>query len=539
MSAGAAPGRTRSWWGWGWEGAAVAGSELTGLAETVAGLTGASITMHDPPAPRDLGLTPPRCAPPASLAGICSSADRDRASHAHGKAFRDIARNLLGQLDHPPDMVARPRDEAEVIALLEWCVESRLAAIPYGGGSSVVGGIEADVGPEYRGAVSIDLCRMASVVDVDLESGAVLVEGGALGPDLEAGLRPLGLTLRHFPQSFEFSTVGGWLATRAGGHYATLQTHIDDLTESIRAITPTGLFESRRLPGSGAGPSPDRLFLGSEGTLGVITQAWLRVVRRPVWRASASVRFDTFGAGIAAARGIAQARLYPANCRLLDGPEAALSAGTAGSGGVLVLGFESADHPVESGLDRALEICRDHGGAAGIPRTGNGSAVGDQDIDAADRWRSSFLRAPYLRDAMVRMGMVVETFETACTWDRLEALHAGVVATATEAAGRVCGSALVTCRLTHLYPDGAAPYFTLIAPGRWGDQVRQWDEIKAAVSGAIVDAGGTITHHHAVGRVHRQWAEAQRPEPFERVLRAAKRELDPAGILNPGALVTG
>ncbi|MFN2463759.1 MAG: FAD-binding oxidoreductase [Candidatus Dormibacteria bacterium] len=524
-------GRVRSWWGWGWEDAAVGGDELETLAATIAALTGSSPSLHDPPPLTAVDLRPARVTPPATLAAICSSDARDRASHTHGKAFRDVARNLLGQLDHPPDVVARPRDEADVAALLEWCAADHLAAIPYGGGSSVVGGIEADVGPRYAGAVSIDLSRLASVIEVDHQSLAVLVEGGALGPDLEAQLRPHGLSLRHYPQSFEFSTVGGWLATRAGGHFATLYTHIDDLTESIRAVTPTGIFESRRLPGSGAGPSPDRLLLGSEGALGVITRAWLRVVRRPTWRASASVRFESFTSAVAAARGVAQARLYPANCRVLDGAEAALSAGTTGAAGVLLLGFESADHPVETDLTRALQICRDHGGQA-APKAPS------QDLDVADQWRSSFLRAPYLRDALVRMGMVVETFETACTWDRFEALHAAVMAAAADTTRLACGTALVTCRLTHVYPDGAAPYFSVIAPGRWGDQVQQWDEVKSAVSESIAGAGGTITHHHAVGRVHRPWAEAQRPEPFDRVLRAAKRELDPAGILNPGALLT-
>jgi alkyldihydroxyacetonephosphate synthase len=518
----------------------VAGAELERLRATVAGLTGTAPGWHSPPRVEDLALPPPRVVAPAALEAICSRDPLERAGHTHGKAFRDISRNLLGRLDHPPDVVARPRTEADVITLLDWCSGENLAAIPYGGGSSVVGGVEAVVGDGYRGAVSIDMSGLDRVLEVDVTSHAARIQGGALGPVLEAQLRATGLTLRHFPQSFEFSTLGGWLATRAGGHFATLYTHIDDLTEATRAVTPAGLLETRRLPGSGAGPSPDRLLLGSEGALGIITEAWVRLVPRPRWRASVSVRFSGFEAAVAATRAVAQARLYPANCRLLDGTEAALSAGAPGAGGVLLLAFESADHPVRPGLSRAVAICRQHGGQPGTARHREEGAfeASPGAAGAAATWRASFLRAPYLRDALVRMGMVVETFETACTWDRFAALHAAVVAAAEEAAQRVCGPALVSCRFSHVYPDGPAPYYTVVAPGRWGAQVEQWDEVKAAVSEAIIAAGGTITHHHAVGRVHRPFYDRQRPPLFAAVLAAAKATLDPAGILNPGVLVT-
>jgi alkyldihydroxyacetonephosphate synthase len=338
------------------------------------------------------------------------------------------------------------------------------------------------------------------------------------------------LTLRHFPQSFAHSTLGGWLATRAGGHFATLYTHIDDLTESLRVVTPVGISESRRLPASGAGPSPDRLFLGSEGTLGVITEAWLRLQERPRWRASATVEFEDFGQAVAAARTIAQAGLYPANCRLLDPAEAFLNAGAAVRGGLLVLAFESADHPVDAWLARALEITADHGGRARV----NDDSPGRP----AESWRSAFLRMPYQRDVLARRSMIVETFETACTWSAFDALHAAVTASAQRALAEVGGGGVLTCRFTHVYPDGPAPYYGVYAAGRWGSTLAQWDEIKAAVSEAIVAAGGTITHHHAVGRDHRPWYERQRPAPFAAALRAAKAALDPAGILNPGVLLS-
>jgi alkyldihydroxyacetonephosphate synthase len=447
-----------------------------------------------------------------------------------------VVRNLHGDLLHVPDLVARPRTEADLVDLLDWCTRDGVAAIPYGGGSSVVGGIEPRFDDaDDRPAVTVDLARLDQVLEIDPVSRAARIQAGIFGPRLEDALRPHDLTLRHFPQSFAFSTLGGWLATRAGGHYATLHTHIDDLVESLRVVTPTGVAASRRLPGSGAGPSPDRLFLGSEGTLGVITEAWMRLQRRPVWRAKATVHFADQAGAVAATRAIAQSGLHPAGCRLLDSSEALINAGVA-AGGVLVLGFESADHPVRAALDRAVALCRDHGGEPSADEPGAaGAAAGDRTGEA---WRASFLRMPYQRDALARHGLIVETFETACTWDRFDALHHAVTEAARRAVREVTGAeGVVTCRFTHVYPDGPAPYFGVYAAGRWGSTRAQWDEIKSAVSDAIAAHGGTITHHHAVGRDHRPWYDRQRPDPFAAALTAAKSALDPAGVLNPGVLL--
>jgi alkyldihydroxyacetonephosphate synthase len=388
--------------------------------------------------------------------------------------------------------------------------------------------------------VSLDLTRLDRVLEIDRMSRAARIQGGVLGPVLEDQLRPHGLTLRHYPQSFEFSTLGGWLATRSGGHYATVYTHIDDMVESMRVVTPTGTSESRRFPGSGAGPSPDRLFLGSEGSLGVITEAWMRLQDRPRWKGSAAVHFATFDDGVDAVRALGQSGLFPTNCRLLDGGEAALNAGAPDVGALLVLGFESADHPVDAWLARALELTADHRGEAPAgPKVVDRSAdaSGASGGDAVDAWRASFLRAPYLRDAMVRCGVLVETFETACTWDRFTALHATVTDTVERLLRELCGGGGITCRFTHVYPDGPAPYFTVVAPSRFGSELEIWDEVKAAASEALLAAGATITHHHAVGRDHDPWYRRQRPAVVERAFAAAKRELDPAGVLNPGVII--
>jgi alkyldihydroxyacetonephosphate synthase len=512
--------RERSWWGWGLAEAALGEAECGALASRIRAFL--PLDGHLRPVPPVPPLPASRLRPPDTLAAICRDDPLTRAAHAHGKAYRDVVRNLRGELERPPDLVAYPRGETDVTALLDWAAVSGTAVVPFGGGTSVVGGVE------YRGDLpwlSIDLTRLEQVLEVDTVGRAARIEAGVLGPALEDRLRPYDLTLRHFPQSFEFSTLGGWLATRAGGHYATGHTHIDDLVESLRVVTPAGVNESLRVPASGAGPSPDRLFLGSEGILGIIVQAWVRLRRRPRFRARSAVRFADYADAVAATRAVAQSGLQPSNCRLLDPVEGMLNAGVTDGSAVLLLGFESASAPVDADLTAAAALCAEH----------HGSVV---DSGATGRWRESFLRAPYLRDAMARLGLVVETFETATTWDRFPALHAAVTdAVATAAVGITGSSAVVTCRFTHVYPDGPAPYFTVIAAGRRGSEIVIWDQLKAAASEALLRHGATITHHHAVGRDHRPWYDRQRPEPFGLALRAAKGALDPQGILNPGVLL--
>jgi alkyldihydroxyacetonephosphate synthase len=522
----------RKFWGWGLEEQQPPHEEVERTAAALREHLGFGPGEVERPARLDdLQLPAPRLEPPASLAGICATDTYERAAHAYGRSYRDVVRAFRGRFDHVPDVVAQPRDEDDLRRLLEWCADAGAAAIPFGGGTSVVGGVEPALPDGYGSAVTIDLKRFDRVLEVDEASLAARIQAGATGPVLEEQLHERGLTLRHFPQSFEFSTLGGWIATRAAGHFATLYTHIDDLVESVRAITPRGEWESRRLPGSGAGPSPDRMLIGSEGILGVITEAWVRVRPRPRFRASAGVPFDGFEQGAEAVRELAQSGLHPVNCRLLDPGEAALTGVAQGRQALLVLGFESADHPLDAWMDRALEICRAHGGEPSEP-----PKVGERG-SSEGAWREAFLRAPYLRDTLVAGGVISETFETAVTWDRFDEFVAGVRERASRALAEACGAGTVTCRLTHVYPDGAAPYFTVLAPARRGDELAQWDEVKAAASEAILAAGGTITHHHSVGRDHRPWYDRQRPEPFAEALRAAKRGLDPAGILNPGVLV--
>jgi alkyldihydroxyacetonephosphate synthase len=523
--------RRQKHWGWGFEDQQPAPADVRATASTLAAHLGLPLgEIEEPVALERVELRPARVAPPSELADICAVDTHARASHALGKSYADVVNGLRGRFEDPPDFVARPRDDADVDRLLEWCSAERVAAIPYGGGTSVVGGVSPRVAGSYNGAVSIDLRSLERVLDVDTVSRSARIQAGAAGPVLESQLADHGMTLRHFPQSFEFSTLGGWIATRAGGHFATVRTHIEDFVESVRAITPTGAWVSRRLPGSGAGVSPDRLLCGSEGILGIITEAWVRVQPRPAHRRSAGVRFDTFAGGAECVRVISQSGLEPANCRLIDAREARVTMAGDGSHALLVLGFESTDHAVDEPMARALEICAEHGGAPPSAERSGGDAVAS--------WREAFLGAPYMRDVLIAMGVLSETFETAITWERFPSFHERVTAAAEGAINEVCGEqGSLTTRFTHVYPDGPAVYFTVLAPAERGQEVAQWRAIKQAASDAVIAEGGTITHHHAVGRDHRPWYDEQRPQIFADALRAAKRTVDPASIMNPGVLI--
>ena len=468
----------RKHWGWGHEDDAWSVAQLRAAApglEEHLRIAGDG-EVREPVALRDVVLRAPRVAAPPALAPICSADVHSRASHAWGKSYADVVRGFHGRFDFPPDLVARPRGERDVEAVLEWAAGANVAVVAYGGGTSVTGGVTCDVPDRFDGR---RLARPRR--DGPRAADRRRVARGAhperrVGTGLERQLRAMELTLRFYPQSFELSTLGGWIATRAGGHFATAETHIDDLVESVRAITPRGAWQSRRVPGSGAGISPDRMLLGSEGILGVVTEAWVRVRPRPLAQSLAAVRFASFERGIDALRAIAQSGLRPSNCRLIDAEEARMTGAADGTAALLVLGFEGSSEavlPVGELLDRGAARLRRGGRRVGRravrrPRfTGDPSGSGD----AVGAWRAAFFRAPYLRDAFVAMGHPLRDVRDGRDVGALRGAARGGDGAAAEAIGP---AGRVTCRISHVYPDGPAPYFTVLAPARRGDEVAQW-----------------------------------------------------------------
>ncbi len=528
--------KTKKFWGWGYEGFEInqkAFNKTKAMLQFALGVS--QLESIEAPKLANLRLRASRFKLPASIASICTNATYDRAAHSYGKSFRDIWRGLHGQFDNPPDYVSYPKTEADIEVLMAFASRKGISLIPFGGGSSVVGGVEPSSSALFKGAITVDLKYFNQILEIDKQSRTARIQAGIFGPELEAGLKPHGLTLRHFPQSFEFSTLGGWIATRSGGHFATLYTHIDEFIQSLRMISPNGVMQTRRLPGSGAGPSEERLLAGSEGILGIITEAWMRLQDIPKFKLSQTVRFRHFMQGVEACRAIAQSGLNPSNARLVS-PLEALSNGLGnGQDTIMILGFESHDHPLHAWMDRALAICESFGGK--WTSKNDSSTKSTQKDVAASQWKSSFLQAPYARDELMKLGFIVETFETAVSWDQFESFHQGVEAATQAAIKEYCGKGIFTCRFTHLYPDGPAPYYTVIAKGKAGQQLVQWDNIKAAASQAIIDHGGTITHHHAVGKDHLPYYEQQRSKPYGDILASIKRTLDPSGILNPGVLI--
>ena len=525
----------RSFWAWGLESEEPTDAERAERAEFLSKRFGVSITPVPVPDLADAELRSPRVVVPDTLAPFCSTEIWERAFHSHGSHFTDRTDAFNLRFPNPTDVVAHPRTEAELSAVLDWCATNSVTVVPFGGGSSVVWGVNP---PETDAVVTIAMDRFDRVLEIDAVSRAARIQAGIYGPALEAALRPHGFTLRHFPQSFRFSTLGGWIATRSGGHYATNHTHIDDFVESVRMLTPSGWWESRRLPGSGAGPSPDRLVIGSEGILGVITEAWMRIQRRPTFRASAGIVFPSWEIGTQAVRQLVQAKLWPANCRILDPFEAGRAAGLDGTQALLIVGFESAEVSQRQPIRVAVDLARSAGGIVaeddihvdegrGEP-TGRGGTVG--------AWRDAFIGVgPGLETSL---GLVADTFETAITWDRWTEFDAEVRARVGRALSEVFGTtAELSCRFTHVYPDGPAPYYTWFGMAKQGSERSQWAEIKEAASEAVLAAGGTITHHHAVGRMHRPQYDRQRPDLFAACLQAAKRAVDPNGVLNPGVLI--
>lgn len=537
------------WWGWGVDGHDAPLS--AGAQALLSARIGPLPSGHrDPVALDDVRL--PEAALPAAarerlVAAVGGEHVRDdrlaRVTHAAGRGYHDLVRLRAGVLDVAPDAVVYPGSASEVAAVLAVCAELGVAVVPFGGGTSVVGGVEPLRG-SLSAVVALDLARLDRLLAVDPVSLVATVQPGMTGPVLEEALAEHGLTLGHFPQSFEYATVGGWVATRSAGQASTGYGRIDELVLALRVATPSGEIATRAVPASAAGPRLRELLVGSEGTLGVIVEATLRVRPRPTVRRYEAFSLPSYAAGTDAFRALVQEGAAPDVARLSDPVETQVSFALSGGDGLatraLTTYLRARGHGDGclaiagwAGTDEAAVRRRRTASARVLKRHGAlalGTPIGHA-------WEHGRFHAPYLRDELLAHGVMVETLETATTWDRLLALH-DAVAAALDGALRARGTPpIVMSHVSHVYRAGASLYFTFVARQQAGAELEQWHAAKAAASDAILAGGGTITHHHAVGRDHAPWLPAEIGALGVDLLRAAKATLDPAGIMNPGKLV--
>ncbi len=450
--------------------------------------------------------------------------DETRLHRTRGKSTPDLLRLRAGDGTDSPDAVVRPADHDEVAALLDWAVEHHVALVPFGGGTSVVGGLVARR-EGYAGVVCLDLVRLDRLVAVDPESMTATLEAGLRGPAAEALLAEHGLTLGHFPQSFEYASIGGFAATRSSGQSSSGYGRFDALVMGVRVATPQGELLLGTAPANAAGPDLRQVVLGSEGAFGVVTEVTVRVRRTPQERVYETWRWPSFAAGTEALRAVAQSGISPTVLRLSDETEtqvnlarpAEVGADSAG-GCLMVVGFEGT----------AAQVAATRAGVTALLDELGGTALGED-----EGWAAGRFHGPYLRDSLLDVGVLVETLETVTFWSNLHRVRTAVQDALTATLGE---ATLVLCHVSHVYETGASLYFT-VAARQTDDPVAQWQAAKAAATDALVACGASITHHHAVGRDHRPWLEQEIGPVGVAMLRALKAELDPAGVLNPGVLI--
>ncbi|HLY50408.1 MAG TPA: FAD-binding oxidoreductase [Solirubrobacteraceae bacterium] len=518
-----------SWWGWGDE------AQVPVLPEAVRTLLadglGVSAPGRSPGSLEAFELPPARISPdefadavgPANVSGQTTL----RIRHARGKSTPDLLRLRAGELGGVPDVVVFPGSHDEVMAVLERCSARRIAVVPFGGGTSVVGGLEPELGG-LTGVVALDLRRMNALLDLDEESRVAVLEPGLRGPQAEGLLDQRGFTLGHFPQSFEYATVGGFAAARSSGQASAGYGRFDEMVVSVQLAAPAGTLSLGRAPRSAAGPDLRQLVLGSEGTFGVITSVGVQVHPAPEVRQYDGWRLASFSAGIELVRQLAQDGPLPTVVRLSDEAETALNLANPGAlgsgraGCLVILGYEGSAEHVRGLRGEANRLLEDAGAQL--------------DREAGEAWERDRFRGPYLRDALLSAGALVETLETVTFWSRLPPLYAAVSAALRDALMEQGTPPVVLCHVSHVYPSGASLYFT-VGCAQAENPIAQWRTAKAAASDAILAAGGSITHHHGVGTDHRRWYEEEVGELALDVLRAVKAQLDPAGIMNPGVLI--
>lgn len=533
------------WWGWG-----DCEAELSpGLAILLHDELGVPLGSHAPPAGREAVSLPASALQGHPLTGqlgaICGDAvvrldDESRLVHAAGRSYLDLVNLRSAHIDAAPDAVVLPVDETQVAAVLRACARAGCAVVPFGGGTSVVGGV-APLRGRHAAVIALSLRRLNSLVSVDPGSLVATLQAGMTGPEAEAALSGYGLTLGHFPQSFEYATVGGFAATRSAGQASGGYGRFDEMVLGLRLVAPSGELHLAAHPASAAGPSLTQLVVGSEGRLGVITEVTVRVRRRPAQQRYEAWSFPGFGDGTEALRELAQGHLVPDVARLSDPEETRVGMAMAAHGGaieslglrylrarghqrgcLLVLGWDS---------DAALTGAR-QAEARAVVRRHRGIALG---AGPGRSWLRQRYHGPYLRDSLMDSGVLVETLETATSWSQLPALREAVT-NAVRGAFDGESPALVGCHVSHVYPSGASLYFTVLARAGVAP-AEEWSRAKAAACEAILENGGTITHHHAVGADHRPYMDREVGAAGVDALRALAERFDPAGIMNPGKLI--
>jgi alkyldihydroxyacetonephosphate synthase len=473
----------------------------------------------------------------------------ERAFHARGRSYADLVYLRAGDLEVVPDAVVYPRSAEEVLAVVRLAAEHGVAVVPFGGGSSVVGGVSASGGPDHRGIVTVDTTLLDRVLEVDRTSMTATIEAGIYGPKLERDLSTHGCTLGHFPQSFEFSTLGGWIAARGAGQQSNRYGKAEEWLVGARLATPVGWWQTEAFPATAAGPDLSDLVAGCEGILGIITEATVRIHALPEAKDYRGVLFRDFGQGVEAMREVMQHGLPVAMMRLSDAAEteffskfsrlrhpagrveraAERALEVAGWGGgrcMMLVGIEGDAKNVEAASTRTASILRRHGGFPMGRKPG-------------DSWYRNRFAMPYLRDPLLDRGIGVDTLETSTAWGNVLRLHRLVTEAIESALGEHGASeAMVMCHISHCYEDGASLYFTFVFPqAPTGSELAQWRAVKKAASDAIAAGGGTISHHHGVGTDHAPWLRGEKGEIGMSVLEAVKQRVDPRGILNPGKLV--
>jgi alkyldihydroxyacetonephosphate synthase len=472
----------------------------------------------------------------------------ERITHALGKSLPDLLRLRRGEIGAVPEVVVYPSDEDGVAAVLRVAREAHLAVVTFGGGTSVVGGVEARAAPDHSGVLVLDTTRLDALVAIDPVSATATFQAGMDGPTLEAALVTRGRTLGHFPQSFEHSTLGGWIATRSSGQLSNGYGGIEELVVSMRVVTPEGVLRTVSVPRSAAGPDLNALLVGSEGTLGVIVEATVRTSPLPLVHDERGMLFRSFPESLAGVREVVQHGIPLSLLRASDAAETELAqllrrdparrldlgalalraASRAGYGtGRSVVLYGSGGATPKEAAQPMVE-------ARGRLRLAGGLPLGRAPGRA---WRRDRFRTPYLRDWLLDLGVAVDTFETAAPWSRAERMHRGVIRALEDAMGAHAGAGVAMGHLSHSYRDGACLYFTILYPVDPARDLVQWSAIKREATDAILEEGGTLSHHHGVGTDHSRWMPAEKGALGMRALRAMKDALDPSGMMNPGKLL--